>query len=175
MHLSLTEKLVENRIIFICGEINTQSAMDTIVQMLYLESVDPNADINLYINSPGGSVSDGLAVIDVMRRLKCDVSTIAVGMAASMGSMILACGTPGKRYALEHAEIMIHAPSTKFGGSYHEIENGFRHISRIKECSVDLYEKATGRTVAEIEAALQKDNYMTAGEAKSFGLIDEVI
>ncbi len=172
---NLTQKLVENRIIFLCGEVDPQSAMDTIVQMLYLDSVDPNADINLYINSPGGSICDGLAVIDVMKRLKCDVSTIAIGMAASMGSLILACGTPGKRYALEHAEIMVHAPATKMSGNYHEIETSFSHMTKIKESTAELYAKTTGRSADEIELALKRDTYMSASEARAFGLIDDVI
>ncbi len=168
-------RLLKDRIIFLGGEIDDDTANIVIAQMLFLEGDDPDKDINLYINSPGGSVSAGLAIFDTMQYIKCDVSTICVGLAASMGAFLLAAGTKGKRKALPNAEIMIHQPSGGARGQATEIHIQAEQILRIKKRLNEILSQRTGQSVEKVTADTERDNYMTADEAKVYGLIDDVI
>ena len=168
-------RLLKDRIIFLDEEVTDVSAGLVVAQLLFLESEDPSKDINLYINSPGGSVSAGLAIYDTMQYVKCDVSTICIGMAASMGAFLLSGGTKGKRYALPNAEVMIHQPSGGAQGQATEISIAAEHILRTRKKLNEILAANTGQPLEVIERDTERDNYMTAEEAKAYGLIDEVI
>ena len=168
-------RLLEDRIIFLGGEVNETTAQLVVAQLLYLESVDPTKDINLYINSPGGSVTAGMAIYDTMNFIKCDVSTVCIGMAASMGAFLLAGGAKGKRYALPNAEIMIHQPLGGAQGQATEIEIAARHILKTKEKLNKILAKNTGKNIEVIATDTERDNYKTAQEALEYGLIDKII
>ncbi len=171
-------RLLSDRIVFLGEEVSDQSASIVIAQMLFLEAEDPEKDIQFYINSPGGSISAGLAMYDTMQYIRCDVSTICLGMAASFGAFLLAGGARGKRRALPNAEIMIHQPAIGgkgVQGQATDIQIVSDHLLRSKERLNRILAQNTGRTVAEIEAATERDNYLSAEEALAFGLIDEII
>ena len=168
-------RLLKDRIIFLGEEVNEVTASLTVAQLLFLEAEDPDKDINLYINSPGGSVTAGMAIYDTMQYIKCDVSTICLGMAASMGAFLLAGGTKGKRYALPNAEIMIHQPSGGAQGQATEISIAAEHILRTRKKMNEILAANTGRSYEEIARDTERDNYMTAQEALAYGLIDSVI
>ncbi|WP_308686037.1 ATP-dependent Clp endopeptidase proteolytic subunit ClpP [Stomatobaculum longum] len=168
-------RLLKDRIIFLDEEVNDVSAGLVVAQLLFLESEDPDKDINLYINSPGGSVTAGMAIYDTMQYVKCDVSTICIGMAASMGAFLLSGGTKGKRYALPNAEIMIHQPSGGAQGQETEIRIVAEQILKTRNKLNEILAANTGRDLEVIARDTERDNYMTAAEAKEYGLIDEVI
>ena len=168
-------RLLKERIIFLGEEVNETTASLVVAQLLFLESEDPGKDINLYINSPGGSVTAGMAIFDTMNYIKCDVSTICIGMAASMGAFLLAGGTKGKRMALPNAEIMIHQPSGGARGQATEIKIVAEHILRTKKKLNEILAANTGQPVEVIEVDTERDNYMSAEEAMKYGLIDSVI
>ena len=168
-------RLLKERIIFLGEEVNDVTASLVVAQLLYLESEDPEKDIHLYINSPGGSISAGMAIYDTMNYIKCDVSTICIGMAASMGAFLLAGGAKGKRMALPNAEIMIHQPLGGAQGQATDIEINARHILKIKERMNRILAENTGKDYEVIAADTEWDNWKTAEEAKEYGLIDMVI
>ncbi len=168
-------RLLKDRIIFLDEEVNDVSAGLVVAQLLFLESEDPTKDINLYINSPGGSVTAGMAIYDTMQYVKCDVSTICIGMAASMGAFLLSGGTRGKRYALPNAEIMIHQPSGGARGQETEIRIAAEQILKTRKKLNEILAVNTGKAFEELERDTERDNYMSAEEAKAYGLIDEVI
>ena len=168
-------RLLKERIIFLGEEVNDVSASVIVAQLLFLEADDPNKDIQLYINSPGGSVTAGLAIYDTMQYVKCDVSTICVGMAASMGAFLLSSGAKGKRIALPNAEIMIHQPSAGTQGKVTDMEIDVEHFLRIKKNLNEILASNTGKTAEEVKAASERDHWMTADEAKDFGLVDKII
>ena len=168
-------RLLKERIIFLGEEVNNVTANLIVAQLLFLESEDPNKDISFYINSPGGSISDGMAIYDTMKYIKCDVSTICIGMAASMGAFLLSGGTKGKRYALPNAEIMIHQPSGGSQGQATDMKIVAEHILETKARMNRLMAEHTGQPVEKVEADTERDNWMTAEEAKAYGLIDEII
>ena len=168
-------RLLKDRIIFLGEEVNDVTASLVVAQLLFLESEDPNKDICLYINSPGGSVTAGLAIYDTMQYIKCDVSTICIGMAASMGAFLLAGGTKGKRMALPNAEIMIHQPSGGARGQATEISIVAEQILKIKKKLNQILADNTGQPLERIELDTERDNYMTSEEACAYGLIDSVI
>ena len=168
-------RLLKDRIIFLSEEVNDVTASLVVAQMLFLESEDPNKDINFYINSPGGSVSAGFAIYDTMQYIKCDVSTICVGLAASMGAFLLAGGAKGKRMALPNAEIMIHQPSGGARGQATEIQIVAENILKTKKKLNELLAANTGKPIDIIERDTDRDNYMSAEEALAYGIIDKVI
>lgn len=168
-------RLLKERIIFLGEEVNDVSASVIVAQLLFLEADDPDKDIQLYINSPGGSVTAGMAIYDTMQYIKCDVSTICLGMAASMGAFLLAGGTKGKRFALPHSTIMIHQPSGGAQGQATEIEINAQHILKIRERMNRLMAANTGQSYETICADTERDNWKTAEEALAYGLIDKVI
>lgn len=168
-------RLLKERIIFLGDEIDDAAANLVIAQLLYLESIDPKADISLYINSPGGSVSAGMAIYDTMQFIRCDVSTICVGMAASMGAFLLAGGTKGKRYALPNAEVMIHQPLGSTSGQATDVRIAAEHILQTKQRLCRLLSKNTGKSMDQIAADCERDNWKTAQEALEYGLIDKVV
>ncbi|MCR4904607.1 MAG: ATP-dependent Clp endopeptidase proteolytic subunit ClpP [Clostridiales bacterium] len=168
-------RLLNERIIFLADEVNDVTASLVVAQLLYLESEDPDADISLYINSPGGSVTAGMAIYDTMNFIKCDVSTICVGMAASMGAFLLSSGAKGKRLALPNSEIMIHQPSGGSQGQATDIQIQAEHILKIKERLNRILAENTGKDVSVIAADTERDNFMSAEEALAYGLIDKVI
>ena len=168
-------RLLKERIIFLGEEVNETTASLVVAQMLFLEAEDPEKDIQLYINSPGGSVTAGMAIYDTMQYVKCDVSTFCMGMAASMGAFLLAGGTKGKRLALPNAEIMIHQPLGGAQGQATEIEIAAKHILQTKEKLNRMLAENTGKDIAIIAADTDRDNWMSAEEAKEYGLIDRVI
>lgn len=168
-------RLLKDRIIFLGEEVNDVSASLIVSQLLFLESEDPNKDISLYINSPGGSVSAGFAIYDTMQYIKCDVSTICMGMAASMGAFLLAGGAKGKRMALPNAEIMIHQPSGGAQGQATEIKIVADHILKTKQKLNEILSANTGQPLEVIAADTERDNYMSAAEAVAYGLIDSVV
>ncbi len=168
-------RLLKERIIFISEEINDDMASTVVAQLLFLESEDPGKDIQMYINSPGGSVTAGLAIYDTMKFVKCDVSTICIGMAASMGAFLLAGGTKGKRYALPNSEIMIHQPSGGARGQATEINIAAEHILRTRQRLNEILAENTGKNIETIAADTERDNFMTADEAADYGLVDKVI
>ena len=168
-------RLLKERIIFLDEDVNDISAGLVVAQLLFLESEDPTKDINLYINSPGGSVTAGMAIYDTMQYVKCDVSTICIGMAASMGAFLLSGGTKGKRYALPNAEIMIHQPSGGAQGQATDIRIVADQILKTKKKLNEIHAENTGQPLEVIERDTERDNYMTAEEAKAYGIIDEVI
>ena len=168
-------RLLNDRIIILSEEVNSTTASLIVAQMLYLEAQDPDKDIQFYINSPGGSVTDGMAIYDTMQFIKCDVSTICVGMAASMSAFLLSSGTKGKRLALPNAEIMIHQPSAGTQGQITDMAIHLKRLEVIKKRLNAILADNTGRSVEEITAACERDNFMTAEEAVAYGLIDKVI
>ena len=168
-------RLLKERIIFLGEEVNDVSASVIVAQLLFLEADDPDKDIQLYINSPGGSVTAGMAIYDTMQYIKCDVSTVCIGMAASMGAFLLAGGKKGKRFALPNAEIMIHQPSGGAQGQATEIQIAAEHILRTKQKLNEILAANTGQSLETIKADTERDNFMSADEAKAYGLIDEVI
>ena len=168
-------RLLKERIIFLGEEVTDVSASIVVAQLLFLEAEDPNKDINLYINSPGGSVTAGMAIYDTMNYIKCDVSTVCMGMAASMGAFLLSGGAKGKRFALPNAEIMIHQPSGGAQGQATEIKIVAENILKIKKRLNEILAANTGQPYEVIERDTERDNYMNAEEAKAYGLIDEII
>ena len=168
-------RLLKERIIFLADEVNDQTASLVVAQLLFLESEDPNKDIQLYINSPGGSVTAGMAIYDTMKFVKCDVSTICMGMAASMGAFLLSSGAKGKRLALPNAEVMIHQPSGGAKGQATEIQIVAENILKTKKKLNEILAANTGQTVEKIAEDTERDNFMSAEEAKAYGLIDEII
>lgn len=167
-------RLLEDRIVFLNGEVNAQSANLVVAQLIYLEAKDPNKDISLYINSPGGSVTDGFAIYDTMQYIKCDVSTICVGMAASMGAFLLSAGAKGKRYALANSEIMIHQPLGGAQGQATDIQIQAEHILRLKKRLTKILAENCGKSQDQVMADCERDHYMSANEAKEYGLVDQV-
>ena len=168
-------RLLNDRIILLNEEVNSASAGVVVAQLLYLEGQDPEKDISLYINSPGGVITDGMAIYDTMQYIKCDVSTICLGMAASMGAFLLAAGTKGKRFALPNSEIMIHQPSGGAQGQATDISIHANHILRIKDRLNRILSERTGQPLEVVQRDTERDNFMTAQEALEYGLIDKVI
>ena len=168
-------RLLNERIIFLADEVNDVTASLVVAQLLFLESEDPDSDISLYINSPGGSISAGMAIYDTMNFIKCDVSTICVGMAASMGAFLLSAGTKGKRLALPNSEIMIHQPLGGAQGQASDIEIQAEHILKVRERINKILSDNTGKPIDVITLDTERDNWMTAEEALNYGLIDKVI
>ena len=168
-------RLLKERIIFLADEVNDQTAGLVVAQLLFLESEDPNKDIQLYINSPGGSVTAGMAIYDTMNYVKCDVSTICIGLAASMGAFLLSSGAKGKRLALPNAEIMIHQPSGGAKGQATEIQIVAENILKTKKKLNEILAKNTGQTVKKIAEDTERDNFMSAEEAKAYGLVDDIV
>ncbi len=168
-------RLLNDRIIFLGEEVNDTTASLVVAQLLYLEAQDPDKDIQMYINSPGGSVTAGMAIYDTMQYVKCDVSTICVGMAASMGAFLLSAGTKGKRLALPNAEIMIHQPSAGTQGQVTDMAIHLKRLEVIKRRLNNIMAENTGKSVETVTADCERDNFMTAEEAKEYGLIDKVI
>ena len=168
-------RLLNDRIIFLSEEVNDTTASLIVAQLLYLEAQDPDKDIQFYINSPGGSVTAGMAIYDTMQYVKCDVSTICVGMAASMGAFLLSAGTKGKRIALPNAEIMIHQPSAGTQGQITDMAIHMKRLETIKARMNRILAEKTGKSVEEVTAACERDNFMTSEEAKEFGIIDRVL
>jgi ATP-dependent Clp protease protease subunit len=168
-------RLLKERIIFLTGQINDNVASLVTAQLLFLEAEDPKKEIYLYINSPGGLVTAGLGIYDTMQYVKPDISTLCIGQAASMGSFLLAAGTKGKRFSLPNSRIMVHQPSAGFQGQATDIEIHANEVLSLKKRLNEIYSKHTGKTVEEIKTALERDNFMNADIAKTFGLIDEVV
>ena len=168
-------RLLNDRIIFLSEEVNDTTASLIVAQLLYLEAQDPDKDIQFYINSPGGSVTAGMAIYDTMQYIKCDVATICVGMAASMGAFLLSAGTKGKRMALPNAEIMIHQPSAGTQGQITDMAIHMKRLQTSKERMNHILAENTGKSVDEVTAACERDNFMTAQEAMEFGIIDRVL
>ena len=170
-------RLLKDRIIFLSEDVNHVTASLVIAQMLFLESEDPDKEISFYINSPGGSITDGMAIVDTMNYIKCPVSTICIGLAASMGSVLLACGAKGKRYATPNSEVLIHQPLISGGlsGQATEIKIHADHMIKTREKLNKLLSEKTGQTIEQIEKDTERDHYMTAEEALKYGLIDEII
>ena len=168
-------RLLEDRIVFLCDEVNDATASLVVAQLLFLEAKDPDKDINLYINSPGGSVSAGLAIYDTMNFIKCDVSTTCIGMAASMGAFLLSSGAPGKRYALPNSEIMIHQPLGGAKGQASDIKIHAEHILKTRDKLNKILAKNTGKPLDIIERDTERDNFMSADQACEYGLVDKVL
>ena len=168
-------RLLNDRIIFLSEEVNDTTASLVVAQLLYLEAQDPDKDIQFYINSPGGSVTAGMAIYDTMKYIKCDVATICVGMAASMGAFLLSAGTKGKRMALPNAEIMIHQPSAGTQGQITDMAIHMKRLQTIKERMNKSLAENCGQDIETVTAACERDNFVTAEEAKAFGLIDRVL
>ena len=168
-------RLLNDRLIFLSEEVNEATASLIVAQLLYLEAQDPDKDIQFYINSPGGSVTAGMAIYDTMSYIKCDVATICVGMAASMGAFLLSAGTKGKRMALPNAEIMIHQPSAGTQGQITDMAIHMKRLETIKARMNRIMAENTGKSIEEVTAACERDNFMTADEAKDFGIIDRVL
>ena len=173
--MDIYSRLLEERVIFLLGEVNEESANLVVAQMFFLYHQDPKADIHFYINSPGGSVTDVMGVYDVMKYISCDVATYCIGLAASMGSTLLAAGTKGKRHALPHAEVMIHQVLGGARGPATDIEIRTKHLLRTKDSMNQLLAQMTGQPLARVEKDTDRDNFMSAQEAKEYGLIDHVI
>lgn len=167
-------RLLNDRIVFLSEEVNDTTASLVVAQLLYLEAQDPDKDISLYINSPGGSVTAGMAIYDTMNYIKCDVSTICIGMAASMGAFLLSSGAKGKRYALPNAEIMIHQPSAGTQGQITDMAIHLKRLEIIKKRMNKILSENTGKPVETVTADCERDNFMTADEAVAYGLIDKV-
>lgn len=168
-------RLLEDRIIFLGGEVNDATASLVVAQMLYLESKDPDKDIQLYINSPGGSITAGMAIYDTMQYIRCDVSTICIGMAASMGAFLLAAGQKGKRFALPNSEIMIHQPLGGMQGQATDIKIHAERIIKMKQHLNEILSERTGQPIDVITADTERDNFMSSEKAKAYGLIDQII
>jgi ATP-dependent Clp protease protease subunit len=171
----LYSRLLKERIIFLTGPVNDHMSTLICAQLLFLESENPNKDIYMYINSPGGIVTSGMAMYDTMQYIKSDVVTVCMGQACSMGSLLLAAGASGKRYCLPNARVMVHQPSGGAQGQATDIEIQAREILKLRERLNEIYVKHTGRKLKEIENALERDNFMSAEEAKAFGLVDHII
>ena len=167
-------RLLKERIVFLTGEVHDEVASLICAQLLFLESENPNKDIAFYINSPGGVVTSGMAIFDTMNYIRCDVSTLCIGQAASMGSLLLTAGKKGKRFCLPNARVMIHQPSGGFRGQASDIEIHAREILALRARLNNIYVEQTGQSLETIEKAMERDNFMSAEEAKAFGLIDEV-
>ena len=168
-------RLLKDRVVFLGSQIDDHVANLIIAQLLFLEAEDPDKDVNLYINSPGGVISAGMAIYDTMQYIRCDVSTICVGMAASMGAFLLAAGAKGKRFALPNSEIMIHQPIGGMQGQATDIEIHAKHILRMKDQLTTILAERTGQPKERVAADTERDNFMTAAEAKAYGLIDDVV
>ena len=168
-------RLLKERIVFLTGEVNDEVASLICAQLLFLEAENPDKEISFYINSPGGVVTSGLVILDTMNYIKCPVSTVCMGQACSMESLLLTCGEKGRRFALPNARVMIHQPSGGFQGQATDMEIHVKEILAIKKRLNQIYVQQTGKPLKEIEAAMERDNFMTAEEAKAFGLIDAVI
>ena len=168
-------RLLNDRIVMLCEEVNDASASLVVAQLLYLEGQDPDKDISLYINSPGGSITSGMAIYDTMQYIKCDVSTICIGMAASMGAFLLSSGTKGKRIALPNAEVMIHQPSAGTQGKVTDMEIDVEHFLKIKQRLNKILSENTGKPVEQVKADSERDHWMVAEEAREYGLVDKVI
>ena len=168
-------RLLNDRIIMLCDEVNDTTASLVVAQLLYLEGQDPEKDISLYINSPGGSITSGMAIYDTMQYVKCDVSTICVGMAASMGAFLLSSGAKGKRFALPNSEIMIHQPLGQVKGQATDLKIHTEWILRIKEKLNRLLSEQTGQPLERIQQDTERDNFMTAAQAAEYGLVDKVL
>lgn len=168
-------RLLKDRIIFLGTDVNPHTANLIIAQMLFLENQDDKKDIIFYINSPGGSVYDGLAIYDTMKFLKCDVQTVGIGLQASMGAFLLSSGTKGKRYMLPHAKTMIHQPSSGTKGRVSDMEIDLRETIRLKQLLNEILAKNTGQTIKKIETDVERDFWMTAEEAKKYGIVDDII
>ena len=168
-------RLLKERVIFLVGAVQDQMANIVVAQLLYLESENPDKDINIYINSPGGSVTAGLSIYDTMQFINCDVSTICVGQAASMGALLLSGGANGKRFALPHSRIMVHQPSAGFQGQATDIHIHAKQVLELKHRLNKIMATHTGQKIAKIEKDLERDNFMSSNEAKSYGLIDTVL
>ncbi|GAB6966407.1 ATP-dependent Clp endopeptidase proteolytic subunit ClpP [Komagataeibacter kakiaceti JCM 25156] len=168
-------RLLQERIIFLTGPVYDQVSAVVSAQLLYLESVNPSKEISFYINSPGGVVSAGLAIYDTMQYIRCPVSTVCIGQAASMGSLLLAGGEKGRRFALPNARVMVHQPSGGAQGQASDIEIQAQEILTIRQRLNEIYKEHTGRTLEEIEQKLERDSYMSAEEAQAFGIVDEVV
>ncbi|HLB59720.1 MAG TPA: ATP-dependent Clp endopeptidase proteolytic subunit ClpP [Bdellovibrionota bacterium] len=168
-------RLLKDRIIFLGSDINTEVANLIIAQLLFLESEDPEKEINIYIHSPGGSVTAGLAIYDIMQHVRCPVATYCLGIGASMGALLLAAGTKGKRYALPHARVMIHQPMGGFQGQATDIEIQAKEILKLKKELNEILSKHSGQPISKVEADTERDFYMSGEEAKKYGLIDEVV
>ena len=168
-------RLLRERIVFVNGQIEDNMSAVIVAQLLFLESEDAQKDIYMYINSPGGVITSGMAIYDTMQYIQCDVSTICIGQACSMGSMLLTAGAEGKRYALPHSRIMIHQPLGGYRGQASDIEIHAREILKIRKSMNDLYVKHTGQKLSVIEKSVERDNFMSSAEAKKFGLIDEIV
>ena len=173
--MDIFSRLLNDRIIVLSDEVNSQTASLVVAQLLFLEGQDNEKDINLYINSPGGSVTDGMAIYDTMQYIKCDVSTICVGLAASMGAFLLSSGTKGKRICLPNAEVMIHQPLGQTKGQATEIEIAANHILKTKKKLNSILAANCGKTVEEVTADTERDNWLSAEEALAYGLVDKVI
>lgn len=167
-------RLLEDRIIFLSGEIDDATANTIVAQLIYLEGKNPDKDISLYINSPGGSVTAGMAIYDTMKYIKCDVSTICVGMAASMGAFLLAAGTKGKRYCLPNSEVMIHQPLGGAQGQATDILISARHIEKTKNKMIDMLSEMTGQSKEKVAQDVERDYFMDSHEAKDYGIVDKV-
>ncbi len=168
-------RLLKDRLIFIVGSVEDQMANLIVAQLLYLESENPNKDIHLYINSPGGTVSSGLAIYDTMQFINCDVSTICIGQAASMGALLLTGGSKGKRYALPHSRVMVHQPSAGYQGQVTDISIHAEEVLALKSRLNEIMAKHTGQDVKRVEQDLERDNFMSADDAVKYGLIDAVL
>ena len=168
-------RLLKERIVFLTGEVNDEVASLICAQLLFLEAENPDKEISFYINSPGGVVTSGLAILDTMNYIKCPVSTVCMGQACSMGSLLLTCGEKGRRFALPNARVMIHQPSGGFQGQATDMEIHVKEILAIKKRLNQIYVEQTGKSLKEIETAMERDNFMTAEEAVKFGLIDAVV
>ncbi len=167
-------RLLEDRVVFLSGEIDDETANTVVAQLIYLESKDPDKDISLYINSPGGSVTAGLAIYDTMRYIRCDVSTICVGMAASMGAVLLASGAKGKRYALPNSEIMIHQVLGGARCQATDVEIHTKHLLKTKQKLIGILSELTGKSAEQVKIDTERDNFLSAEEAKQYGIVDEV-
>lgn len=167
-------RLLEDRVVFLSGQVTDEMANTVVAQLIYLESKDPTKDISLYINSPGGSVTAGLAIYDTMKYIRCDVSTICIGMAASMGAFLLSSGAKGKRFALPNSEIMIHQVLGGSQGQASDVEIQTKQLLKIKKKLNTLLSENVGKPVSQVEKDTDRDNYLTAEEAKAYGIVDEV-
>ena len=171
----LPSRLLRERIIFVTGQVEDTMAASICMQLMFLEAENPKKEISMYINSPGGVVTSGLSIYDTMQFIKCPVSTMVMGQAASMGSLLATAGAPGMRYALPHASIMVHQPSGGFQGQVTDILIHARNVEALRKRLNEIYVKHTGRTYKEVEDALERDNFMTAEQARDFGLVDKIM
>ena len=174
-YIDIYQELMKSRIIYLGSEVTPESANSIVAELLYLESVKPDLDITMYINSPGGTITDGMAIFDTMQAIKPDVSTVCIGMAASMASFLLAGGTKGKRYAMPNAEVMIHQPLGGAQGQTTEILIEAEHIKQIRKRMQEYYSEFTGKSYEEINRDTERNHYMTAQEAKEYGLVDHIV